>query len=163
MSHTVVDVGSHRRHNDRIAFATSAWFKSRNWAERVKGARPGRARILIDAVWSWPVKKIAGCYAPPIRLHYRRGGWRWLRRRRRRNWRRWSAVKKQANRVVLASSAHPRINCSQFVTRYFAVSPTNDKCEPPYPSAPLAIYCPLRPFPSQRRWNLRPSGARRRY
>lgn len=58
----------------------------------VKGCASKRVWGLIGNVWSFPVKKIAGCYVRPIRLHYeivrRRGGrgddgWRsrWLIRR----------------------------------------------------------------------------------
>lgn len=36
----------------------------------VKGCAFKRVRGLIDYVWSFPVKKIAGCYVRPIRLHY---------------------------------------------------------------------------------------------
>lgn len=36
----------------------------------VKGCASKRVRGLIGNVWSFPVKKIAGCYVRPIRLHY---------------------------------------------------------------------------------------------
>lgn len=62
----------------------------------VKGCASKWVWGLIGNVWSFPVKKIAGCYMRPIRLHYeivRRGG------RGDGGWRSWWLIRRLKNRA----------------------------------------------------------------